>query len=149
MGNAAMTEPPRMTPSITPPAYVSKRIEHDPRLRQRRLQADRHSHRTPLPLWPHTSGCYDRLGRGAEVVGDAERGAGCDGGTGVSVVQYAVRQDNIFVAKVDVSGPDENTARREAMHYLMMYGQDGPAELWRRSEHRRWRPLNIRAEPPR
>jgi len=62
----------------------------------------------------------------------------------MSVVQYAVRQDGIFVAKVDVS-TDEERARAEAMHYLMVYGQDGPCELWRRSEHRRWRPLGIRA----
>jgi hypothetical protein len=60
----------------------------------------------------------------------------------MSTVQYAVRQDCIFVAKVDCAG-DEERAKAEAMHYLHVYAQDGPAQLWRRSKSRHWKPLGI------
>lgn len=60
----------------------------------------------------------------------------------MSAVQYAVRQDHMFVAKVDVTS-DEETAKREAMHYLAVYAEDGEAELWLRSAQRKWKPLGI------
>ena len=62
----------------------------------------------------------------------------------MSLVQYAVRQDNMFVAKIDASEIDgEDKALREAMHYLAVYSQDGPAEIWRRSKHRKWKPMGL------
>ncbi len=60
----------------------------------------------------------------------------------MATVQYAVRQDGMFVAKVD-AGDDEARALREAMHYLAVYRQDGPAEMWRRSPSRHWRPFAV------
>lgn len=67
----------------------------------------------------------------------------------MSAIQYAVRQDGMFVAKVEASDIEgEDKARREAMHYLVVYAQDGPCELWRRNQHRRWRPLGIRMGVP-
>jgi hypothetical protein len=58
-----------------------------------------------------------------------------------SVVQYAVRQDGMFVAKVDAPDGLEQRAMGEALHYLAVYRQDGPAELWRRSSNRHWQRL--------
>jgi hypothetical protein len=40
---------------------------------------------------------------------------------------YEVWQDGMCVAKT--SGP-EHDARRDAMHYAMMYGQDGPVKVY-------------------
>jgi hypothetical protein len=61
----------------------------------------------------------------------------------MSVEQYAVRQGGLFVAKVDI--PDSNAGRivahRDAMHYMAVYGQDGPVQLWYRSKWRKWKPL--------
>lgn len=64
----------------------------------------------------------------------------------MSIEQYAVRQGGMFVAKVDVpDAPDgHGLAMAQAMHYLHVYGQDGPAELWKRSTQRKWRPMDIR-----
>jgi hypothetical protein len=38
--------------------------------------------------------------------------------------EFEVEQEGLIVA--EGSAPDEETARREAMHYAMMYVQDGP-----------------------
>jgi hypothetical protein len=58
----------------------------------------------------------------------------------MSVEQFGVRQGGMFVAKIDILS-DEKLAEREAWHYVAMYQQDGPAELWRRDRHRHWRRL--------
>lgn len=64
----------------------------------------------------------------------------------MSVEQYAVRQDGMFVARVDINPTDEGRVRahREAMHYMAVYGQDGPVDLWYRSKWRKWKPLTGR-----
>ncbi|WP_242137016.1 hypothetical protein [Sphingomonas sp. TREG-RG-20F-R18-01] len=62
----------------------------------------------------------------------------------MSEEQYGIRQGGSFVAKVSI-GPSEDRALSEAMHYLAVYAQDGPVELWKRSKHRRWKPTNISA----
>lgn len=41
--------------------------------------------------------------------------------------RFQLWQDGIEVAGVDA--PDLDSARREIMHYAMMYGQDGPCEI--------------------
>lgn len=67
----------------------------------------------------------------------------------VSNIQYAVRQGGMFVAKVDASDIEgEERAKREAMHYLAVYAQDGPCELWRRGSNRHWKSLGIRMGSP-
>lgn len=67
----------------------------------------------------------------------------------MSVEQYAVRQGGMFVAKVDILPTDEGRARsqREALHYMAVYGQDGPVQLWHRSRHRKWKPITGRGFP--
>lgn len=41
--------------------------------------------------------------------------------------RYQLWQDGIEVAGVDA--PNLDSARREIMHYAMVYGQDGPVEI--------------------
>lgn len=65
----------------------------------------------------------------------------------MSVEQYGIRQGGIFVAKVDINPTDDGRrfAHQEAMHYMAVYGQDAPVQLWHRSKHRRWKPLGRRS----
>lgn len=58
----------------------------------------------------------------------------------MSVEQFGIRQGGMFVAKVDI-GADAKRAEREAWHYVAMYQQDAPTQLWRRDKHRHWKRL--------
>ncbi len=64
----------------------------------------------------------------------------------MSDIQYAIRQDGMFVAKVIAGEKDSPKAWREALHYLAVYRQDGHAEMWRRARNRHWKVVDNGAD---